>query len=466
MKFLVLNGSPKGDISVTMQYIRFLQTNFQQHQFEIINISKGLHAIEKDNSVFQEIISKVESCDGVIWAFPVYVFTVHSNYQRFIELIFERNVQAAFKDKYTFVLTTSIHFFDNTAINYIHSICDDLDMKYVDYFSPKMYDLTKEETRKSLINFMHNFIEVKENKISTLRSFNHVVYNPIQYTSVSPLEKIDCADKKVVIVTDSLENSNLKNMVTRFMESFARKVELLYIKDFGMKGSCLGCMKCGYDYTCVYDGNGKDNYSAVYNSKLKTADIIVFAASIKNRYLSAEWKQFFDRSFFNTHTPSLVGKQFGFILSGALGQNQNLREVFEALVQWQQSNLVGFVTDEYDSSQEIDCCLDALSINLVKLSIREYIKPVTFLGVGGATIFRDNIWGDIRFPFVADHKTYKKQKVYDFPQKNIKVRVQNAIFFLMIKIPSFRKEVYNNQMLPSMIEPFKKYIQDNHRIDD
>ena len=456
MKFLVLNGSPKGDISVTMQYIRFIQTNFKQHQIEIINISQRLKKIEKDESAFKEIISKVEDSDAVIWAFPVYVFTVHSNYQRFIELVFERNAQAAFEGKYSFVLTTSIHFFDNTAINYVHSICDDLNMNYVDYFSPKMYDLTKQETRKSLINFMQNFIEIIENKVSTFRRFSPVIYSPIQYIPEASQNKIDNADKKVVIVADSLENNNLKNMVNRFIESFARNVELIYIKDFGIKGSCLGCMKCGYDYTCAYEG--KDNYSSVYNSKLKTADIIVFAGSIKNRFMSAQWKQFLDRAFFNTHSPSLMGKQFGFIISGALNQTQNIREVFDGFVQWQHSNLVGFVTDEYNSSHEIDIRIDALSLNMVKLSMKEYIKPINFLGAGGMTIFRDNIWGDIRFPFIADHKAFKKLKVYDFPQKNIRVRVQNAIYSLMIKIPSFRKEIYKNQILPSMIVPFKKYI--------
>lgn len=464
MRFLILNGSPKGDMSVTMQYIKFLQTNFKQHQIEIIDISKGLKKIENDESIFQEIISKVEGSDGVIWAFPVYVLMVHSNYQRFIEMVFERNAQAAFKGKYTFILTTSIHFFDSTAINYVHSICDDLNMNYVDYFSPKMYDLTKEKTRKSLINFMQNFIEVMENKIATFRSFSPVVYSPIQYILERPQNKIDSGDKKVILLADSLENNNLKSMVTRFMESFTINVELVYINDFGIKGSCLGCMKCGYDYTCAYEG--KDNYSSVYNSKLKTADIIVFAGSIKNRFLSADWKRFMDRAFFNTHTPSLMGKQIGFIISGALNQTQNIRDVFDGFVQWQHSNLVGFVTDEYNSSREIDSRLDALSFNLVKLSMKNYIKPINFLGAGGMTIFRDNIWGDIRFPFLADHKAYKKLKVYDFPQKNVKVRVQNAIYSLMIKIPSFRKEIYKNQILPSMIVPFKKYVQDKPESED
>jgi len=47
------------------------------------------------------------------------------------------------------------------------------------------------------------------------------------------------------------------------------------------------------------------------------ADIIIMAGSVHDRYLSATWKQFFDRSFFKGHTPGLDGKQIGFVIAGA-----------------------------------------------------------------------------------------------------------------------------------------------------
>ncbi len=78
--------------------------------------------------------------DGVIWAFPLYVFLVCSQYKRFIEMITEKGAQDAFAGKYVTVLSTSVHFFDNTAHNYMHGICDDLDMKYVEPFSADMDD--------------------------------------------------------------------------------------------------------------------------------------------------------------------------------------------------------------------------------------------------------------------------------------------------------------------------------------
>lgn len=458
MKIVVLNGSPKGDISVTMQYINYIQKRFKQHELKIINISQRINQIENDKKIFEEIINEIRFSDGIIWAFPLYVFTVHSSYQRFIELIFERNVEDAFKEKYTSVLATSIHFYDHTALNYMNSICDDLNMNYVDYFSSEMYDLKKEDLRKNLLQFAQNYFDAIENKVITLKNYSPIEYSLKEYIPEVTYDKIDASNKKVVIVTDSLENINLKNMIDKFRNSFSQTIELINLQDIDIKGGCLGCLKCGYNYECVY--NDKDNFISFYNSKLKTADIIVFAGAIKYRYLSSTWKRFLDRGFFNTHTPSLSGKQIGFIISGPLRQISNLRQILEAYIQWQGSNLVGFVTDEYDTSIIIDKQLYTFSCNLIKLSTVNYTKPATFLGVAGMKVFRDEIWGNLRFPFVADHKAYKALNVYNFPQKNYKSRLMNLIFILMCKIPFIKKQIYSNQIKSSMVIPLKKIVED------
>ena len=101
MNILVLNGSPKGDLSVTMQYVAFLQSMNPHHSLKIINIAQQIRQIEQSEEKFNEILSEIKNADGVLWAFPLYVFLVHSQYKRFIELIFERNMQDVFQGKYT-----------------------------------------------------------------------------------------------------------------------------------------------------------------------------------------------------------------------------------------------------------------------------------------------------------------------------------------------------------------------------
>lgn len=458
MKIVILNGSPKGNVSVTMQYINYIKKKFNQHELIIINISHEINKIESNEKYFDSIINSIKSSDGIIWAFPLYTFTVPSNYQRFIELILERKAQYAFNKKYTSILTTSIHFYDHTAINYINSICDDLNMNYVDYFSLHMGDLEKEIIRRNLLYFAKNFFYAIENNIATTKNYAPIEYLPIEHTSEAPYDKLDTSNKKILIIADSLENNNLSNMVNTFKQSFIQDIELINLQDLDIKGGCLGCLKCSYDFKCVY--TNKDDLTDLYNNKVKTADIIVFAGTINYRHLSSTWKKFFDRAFYNNHTPSLSGKQIGFILSGPLRQNPNLSQILEAYVQCQYANLAGFVTDEYNTNNEIDRLLHAFSYNIINSAINNYSKPLTFLGVAGRKIFRDEIYGNIRFPFIADHKAFKTLNFYDFPQKNYKSRIMNCIFILLSKFPFIRKEIYSNRMKDSMIQPLKKIVDD------
>ena len=454
MKITVLNGSPKGKTSVTMQYVHYIQKEFPQHELKIINIAQRIKKIESDERAFQEILDEVKISDGVLWASPVYYFLVPANYKRFIELVSERGAKEVFQDKYTAVLTTSIHFFDHTAHNYLHAICDDLDMRYVGAFSADMADLLKATERERLRLFAGDFFETIGNHAPISKSYRPVTWRDFDYIPGDARSKVDVGGKKVVLVTDAQEHqANLSGMIERFKDSFSGEIETINLRDLDIKGSCLGCLQCGYDNQCVY----KDEYVAFYNTKIKTADILIFAGTIQDRYLSSRWKMFFDRSFFNGHVPSLVGKQLGFIISGPLSQIPNLRQILEAHAEMQRANLAGIVTDEYGDAAEIDSLLQDLAGRIVRFAASGYIRPSTFLGIGGMNLFRDAIWGRLRFPFRADYLAYKKLGVFDFPQKNYKMRIQSAIMSLLSKSPAFRKEV-NKRMTEEMIKPLQKVL--------
>lgn len=76
MKIAVINGSPKGEISVTVQYIKFIQKKYPQHELKLLNVAHDIIKIEKNDDQFKSIIDEVRKSDGVIWAFPLYVFLV------------------------------------------------------------------------------------------------------------------------------------------------------------------------------------------------------------------------------------------------------------------------------------------------------------------------------------------------------------------------------------------------------
>ncbi len=452
MKITVLNGSPKGEFSVTMQYVKFIQKTFPEHELKIINISERIKKIERDETYFNEIIDEIKNSDGLLWAFPLYVFLVASQYKRFIELITERDAQDAFKNKYTGVLTTSIHFYDHTAHNYMNAISDDLNMKYLGSYSADMMDLFEERERKKLTIFARNFFEDIQSQAITTKTYTPLTKREFDYKPSPTNMKVDNKNKRVALVTDSRDNnSNLSNMIKKFRDTFREDISVYNLNDVDIKGGCLGCIKCGFDNVCVYQD--KDGFFDFYE-KLKDYDAIIFTGNMKDRFLSFKWKQFFDRSFYNGHTPSFKGKQLGFIVSGPLNQNSNQREILEAYTQFQDANLVDIVTDEYGESEEIDNHIQFFAKKVIRSATSNYVKPYTFLGIAGTLLFRDAIYGRLRFPFIADHKYYQKNRLYNFPQKDYKIRVTNTMMILLTKIPGMKTEV-TKRFKQEMIKPFQ-----------
>lgn len=454
MKLCVLNGSPKGNASVTVQYIKYIINNFQEHTFQVINISAAIVKLEKNSDYFRKILSDISAADVIVWATPVHILFVPGNYKRFIEIIFERNKEELFRKKYSISLTSSIHFYDHIVHNYLHGISDDLDMKYLGFFSADMNDLLEKNERQKLIKFMKNTFCRIDSKLPIQKVYNpiklqHFNYNP----SHDSLEKYDVNNKKIVLITDQKETDNLAKMTTQLMSYFSNTIEVVNLHDINIKGGCLGCCNCAYDNTCVY----KDDFVDIYNNVICKADMLICAGNIKDRYLSAKWKLFFDRSFFKGHSPSLLGKQLVWLISGPLSQLSNLREKLISYAEFQRVNLVDIVTDELSESKILDELIYSLAQRLSWASENNYIMSKTFLGVGGAKVFRDEVWGRFRFPFYADYESYKKLGYYDFPQKKIQVRLINTLILLLCKIPSIRQNIFKKSK-QYMINPFKDIV--------
>ncbi len=456
MKIAVLNGSPKGQISVTMQYVHFLEQIFPEIEFKYFDVALKIKKLEKDNKTFQEIIAGIASADAVLWAFPLYTLLVCSQYKKFIELIFERNSASVFRGKPAAVLTTSINFFDYTAHNYINAVCDDLQMNFFGSYSAEMNDLLKSKERQRLKTFSELFIKAIKDGTPSIKN-NKPLIAPEVVFDAEAIKPVEAESKKVLIVADDLaENPNLQKMVERLRQTFSPAAELVQLKDIDIKGGCIGCMQCGFDNVCVYEG--KDGFIDFFNTKIKTADILFFAGAIHDRYLSSLWKCFFDRHFFNGHTPVLLNKQTGFVISGPFSQIYNLREIFEAYVEMQHASLVGFVSDDMGSSAEINIALQNMASRSVAQSKLGYIPPPTFYQVAGNKVFRDAIWGRLRMVFQADHRYYKEHGFYNFPQRKYKWRIINSTLVLLTKIPAVRRE-FMKRIKTEMIKPCANVVK-------
>lgn len=456
MKITVLSGSPKGDLSITLQYVKLIQKKTPQHTFKVHHVSQNIQRIERDRQVFLSIIDDILTSDGILWSFPVYVFLIPSQYKHFIELIWEKGAQSAFKDKYAASISTSIHFYDHAAHDYISAICDDLDMRFMGSFSADMDDIFIEQMRARLLTFARGFFEAIENSLPSAKSHPALIHSKFNYRPRKTKEKIDTYGKKVILVTDTEnDQSNLAKMAQKFKDSLRQDIEVFNLHHINMSDGCLGCLQCAFDNICIY--RDKDEFIDFFN-KLRNADITIHAGTIKDRFLSARTKTFWDRSFFNGHIPAQAGKQIGFIISGPLAQIPNLRQVLEAMAELQRANLVGIVTDECENSSHLDLLLHNLANKCVQLSVQNYIRPQTFLGVGGHKLLRDFIWARGRFPFIADYKYYRKHGMFDFPQKDKRNLKRSNQMLDLIKTPEM-KETVRKMMKSEIVKPYQKAME-------
>ena len=89
MNVLVINGSPKGKTSVTLQHTRYLEKCFPSDSFTVLHVGQKIRKYQKD---FSEITAEIEKCDLVLFSYPVYTFICPSQLHKFIELCKENKV--------------------------------------------------------------------------------------------------------------------------------------------------------------------------------------------------------------------------------------------------------------------------------------------------------------------------------------------------------------------------------------
>ena len=56
MKIAVINGSPKGKYSITLQTVRYLEKKYPEHEFNILNAAQQIKSLEKDFTKAKNLI--------------------------------------------------------------------------------------------------------------------------------------------------------------------------------------------------------------------------------------------------------------------------------------------------------------------------------------------------------------------------------------------------------------------------
>ena len=443
MNILVINGSPKGSYSITLQTSKYLEILHPEHSFEVLNVGSTIKSLERDFTLAKEA---VERADVLLFSYPVYTFLATSQLHKFIELL--KNSGMDLSSKVATQITTSKHFYDITAHKYVEENCHDMNMKYVNGLSADMDDLTTDKGRKQAEEFFDYLMFSIENCLFVNNNLQYKVCEPVKIDSFTEYKGEKTKD--VVIITDCTdENSSLYGMIEYFRLNLPFNTRMVNISEYPLKGGCLGCFGCATDGKCVY----KDGFDEFLRTKIQTADSMIYAFGVKDHSLGARFKMYDDRQFCNGHRTVTIGMPIGYLVSGSYSVEKNLQNVITARADVGSNFLAGVATDEFDTKGEID----KLIKNLTYALDRGYHPPQNFWGIGGMKIFRDLIWL-MQGMMKADHKFYKAQGQYDFPQKKRGMMLKMYLVGALISSPKIKAKM-GNKMNEGMIAPYKKALK-------
>ena len=444
MDILVINGSPKGNDSITLQTVLYLEKLHPEHHFNILNAGAKIKSLEKD---FTPAIELIKKADVLLFSYPVYTFIAPCQLHRFIELLKEHGVNVA--GKIATQITTSKHFYDVTAHRYIQDNCQELGMNFIRGLSADMEDLTLKKGQKEAVDFWNHFCWCMEKQY-----FEPVYTHPVTlsyHQATIPEHSVPKHDGDVVIVTDCTpENESLSAMIARFQAVLPKKTRIVNISEYPLKGGCLGCFHCAIDGTCIY----KDGFDKLLREDIQKADAIVYAFTIRDHSMGARFKMYDDRQFCNGHRTVTIGMPIGYLISGTYSAENNLQMIIEGRANVGQNILTGIATDEFDPNMEIDRLADSLIYALE----HKNTGPQNFLGVGGMKIFRDLIY-QMQGMMRADHKFFKSHGQYDFPQKK---KGQILLMYLVGEMLANKKlkSKIGGKMTEGMLMPYKKVLEE------
>ncbi len=443
MNILIINGSPKGDYSVTLQTSNYLMKHFPENNYTVLHAGQKIKALERD---FSSAVNDLNNADLIIFSYPVYTFIAPYQLHRFIELIKESGINL--QGKFATQISTSKHFYDVTAHRYIQDNCCDLGLKYIKGLSADMEDLLCEKgctEAKSFFNYVLHCI--KEN---IYESASVISSKPVNTPVTIPTNNSSEKTGDVVILTNCEKNdTQLQSMIERFKVVCNKKTRVINIREYTFKGGCLGCMNCAISGKCVY----KDGFDDYLRSTIQNTEAMVVAFAIKDHSMGASFKLYDDRQFCNGHRAVTMGMPMGYLVSGNYSEEFNLQMIIEGRAQVGSNFLAGVATDEKDPDSEIDKLAKSLEYALDN----NYVPPQNFYGIGGMKIFRDLIWL-MQGMMKADHKFYKAHKQYDFPQKHFGRMILMYLLGGLMSSPKIKAKS-GNMMSEGMLMPYKKLLE-------
>lgn len=384
MNVLVFNASPKGRNSITVQTARYLAAVFADDAFDFVEIATSWDAAARQ---LPEIGDRLARADAVVFAYPIYSFFAPA--QMIEALTTMKAAGLPFAGKACTQITTSMKVLDPLAHEWLAKNAHDMGMRVVPGLSASQYDLPTERGRAEACAFW--------------RFFRAAACGALD----APTPVSDPARFDTVVLTDlASDDAELAALIDRFRNDYPYRVRVCNVRDLGMRGGCLGCMRCMPEGHCVYT----DGFEARYREGLAAVDATVLAFSVVDHGISPELKRFLDRTYFSGHRPPAKRSSVGYLVNGDLSAEPQLRLLLNGYTQFRHTRDCGIVT-----SADGETGLRALAARLQYSMENDFLLPRNFYGEACMTMFRD-IVTELRGVMRADYRYFRDHGLLDFAQ--------------------------------------------------
>ena len=446
MNILVLHGSPAGNDSITLYTLLYIRKHFPEHEYDILHVGRQIRKMEKDPADWAD---RLRRADLILFCYPVYTFLAPAQLHRFIELMKDSGVDL--RGKFATQISTSKHFYDVTAHQFIQDNCGDLGLRYIRGFSADMDDLLHPRGQEEALSFFRYVLWNIERGFEELKPAE--LPAPARVMADPAAEKLAVpAPRRIVIAADFSHSpeGHLQSMCERLKNRLPCEAEIIDIQEFPFAGGCLGCFHCAADGQCVY----KDGFDSYLRGHIQSADGLVYAYTVKDHSMGYRFKLFDDRQFCNGHRTVTMGKPVAYLVDGDPEREPNLRMLMEARAQVGGNTLAGVACNRHAPDAEIDRLAETLCYAVTQ----KYQPPKNFYGVGGLKIFRDLIW-QMQGLMREDHRFYRQHGFYDFPQKKRGTMLAMYLVGGMMNNPKLRKKL-GSRITEGMIGPYRKVLEE------
>lgn len=428
MKVCVLNACPKGNSSITLQYVRYISKHALNDTFKVINIgqfvTEGTFPQKKAVA-----LSIIKECDVILFSFPVYNALPPSQLMTFFESL-SNEEKEVFRNKKIVKISTSKHSFDNMAHKYIDLVCSDYDALTLKGYSADFDDILTKKGQTDLLRYWKYVQDMY--RMSGFEASIKKQPSPVAAYERTHLEvNAKTNTYNIVIVTDKdideleAENPSLSNMIKDYISASVYKITVLNISKYLDKG-CFGCLSCCRKGKCVQ----ADGFQQVHEEIIKNADAVIFAAEIKNHYLGSVFKKYDDREYYNGNRMLGKVKAFGYILSGSYQDESLLKTLLEARAEQHYVTFAGVASDDYNTAEQL---------GVLRTRIEACIENQFSQSGGFYLSAKTNAFGglisDMRGIMKKDFKFFKENGFYSNHLKSAKKVVTSKILDVCMSLP-------------------------------